>query len=141
MKSILTKWLFCMKNSIRANLGKQSRTVILATGISLVSLIGLADYLTGYEISVSALYLAPISLAAWYGGQISGFAVSVTGAASWLLADFRSGHSFSHPALPLGNAAVLLLSFFVVLQSWQGSEAPMRGRCGSSVSFAKRWTM
>ncbi len=103
-----------MKNSIRANLGKQSRTVILATGISLVSLISLADYLTGYEISVSALYLAPISLAAWYGGQISGFAVSITSAASWLLTDLRLGHSFSHPALPLWNAAVLLISFFVV---------------------------
>ncbi len=103
-----------MKSRMFSRLLKRSRAEILAIVIPLVVLIGLVDYLTGYEISVSALYLAPISLAAWYGGQISGFIVSVTGAAAWLLADIGAGHSFSHPALPLWNAAILLALFFVV---------------------------
>jgi diguanylate cyclase (GGDEF)-like protein len=78
-----------------------------------VVVVGSLDYLTGYEISMSLFYLAPVSLAAWYGGRRAGLVIAVVSCASWYLADLASGHTYSHPAIPVWNAAVRL-GFFAI---------------------------
>lgn len=55
-----------MKEKLLAYLEKQSFLSLIVTGLVLVGLIGLTDYLTGYELSFSIFYLIPILLVTWY---------------------------------------------------------------------------
>ncbi|MGE0226594.1 MAG: diguanylate cyclase [Acetobacteraceae bacterium] len=56
-------------------LTRLSRGRLLALSAGGALLIGSLDYVTGYEISMSVFYLAPVALAAWYGGRRAGGAL------------------------------------------------------------------
>ena len=81
----------------------------------LLAVIGVADYFTGTDISISFFFLAPIGIAAWYINRAAGMGVSITSAAIWFVVN--------GPALPVQefSFAVLLwnagvrLGFFVVV--------------------------
>lgn len=103
-----------MKEKLLAYLEKQSFLSLIVTGLVLVGLIGLTDYLTGYELSFSIFYLIPILLVTWYVNRPAGILISVTGALVWLLTDLLAGHIYSHPAIPYWNAAVRLGFFLIV---------------------------
>ena len=60
-------------------------------GVASVILLGIIDYLTGYELSFSLFYLAPISLIAWFKGRRFGLVISAISAIAWFLADYLSG--------------------------------------------------
>jgi len=94
----------------------QPRMRILLLGFLSVAFLGTLDYLTGYEISFSILYLLPVALVAWYVGRRAGILISLTAAASWLLAELLAGASYSHPAIPLWNTLVRL-GFFLIVTS------------------------
>jgi diguanylate cyclase (GGDEF)-like protein len=83
--------------------------------IGLLAVIGVVDYLTGTDISMSFFFLAPIAIAAWYINRAAGMGVSITSAVIWFVVN--------GPVLPvqLYSFAVLLwnagvrLGFFVVV--------------------------
>jgi len=79
-----------------------------------VAAVGAIDFATGYEVSASVFYTIPIGIGAWYAGKRLGFFLCIISAVTWLLVDFMSGHHYSHPLIPLWNAAVRL-SFFVII--------------------------
>lgn len=91
----------------------QSRATVLAGLYLLVGVIGGLDYVTGYEISFSIFYLAPVGLAAWFLDKSAGILLSTVGAAVWLTVDVSSGHQYSHPAIPVWNA-VSRFGFFLI---------------------------
>jgi signal transduction histidine kinase len=80
----------------------------------LVLVIGIADYLTGTQISFSIFYLLPISLASWFVGKKMGVFISVASFTALLSADLLAGSHYSHPAIPYWNG-VVLLGFFVIV--------------------------
>jgi GGDEF domain-containing protein/uncharacterized membrane protein YhdT len=55
-------------------------------------------------VSVLALYMVAPALAGWHGGRRWALGLAVLGAAVWLAADLRSGHTYSHLAIPYWNA-------------------------------------
>lgn len=73
--------------------------------------VGVLDWITGYELSVLALYLAPPGLAGWYAGRRWAVAMAVLGAGTWLGADLLAGHPYSHPGIAYWNAFPRLLIF------------------------------
>lgn len=87
---------------------------IFLLAVAGVAAVGVVDYLVGYEISVSLFYLAPVAVAAWYGGPRDGIALAGLSCASWFAADVISGHPYSHPAIPVWNAGVRFGFFAVV---------------------------
>jgi signal transduction histidine kinase len=91
-----------------------SRGTLLLFALFLVILIAGADYASGSEISVSALYLAPIGLVVWYVGRRAGIAFSLLSAAGWLLADSSSLRAYAHPLIPYWNTLVGLAFFLTV---------------------------
>ncbi len=87
----------------------------LATcSLLLVALIGLIDYITGYELSFSIFYLIPIAASAWYSGASLGNSVCLLAATTWLAVEQTSGHTYANSLIPLWNAAVRL-GFFVIV--------------------------
>jgi diguanylate cyclase (GGDEF)-like protein len=88
----------------------------LVFGVALVALLGIIDYLTGYELSFSLFYLAPITLVSWYGNQRSGLFISVLSAITWFVADFASGNRYANPAIFFWNT-LIRLGFFLIVTS------------------------
>ncbi|HEX9799223.1 MAG TPA: GGDEF domain-containing protein [Thermoanaerobaculia bacterium] len=87
---------------------------IAAAAAGGVAALGWIDYTTGYELSFSIFYLAPIALAAWYAGGAGAAALCLLSAATWLYVDLAAGSVYSHPAIPVWNA-VVRLGFFALV--------------------------
>jgi len=94
-------------------LARRSPWQILAISSCGVVVIGTVDYLTGYEVSISILYLVPVAAASWYAGRRASVSIAVLGCMSWFAADVGAGHPYEHLAVPIWNALVRF-GFFLV---------------------------
>jgi diguanylate cyclase (GGDEF)-like protein len=83
----------------------------IPAAVLLTAAIGVLDWLTGYEVSLLALYLLPPAVAGWCRGRRFAIALSVLGAGTWLWADLYAGHTYSHPAIPYWNSVPRLAIF------------------------------
>jgi signal transduction histidine kinase len=91
------------------------KPVVVALALALMLLIGCLDYVTGHDLAVSAVYLAPICLAAWAAGRGAGILLATAGAVTALVADLMSGYVYPHPVIPYWNAVMLFVLFLVVV--------------------------
>jgi signal transduction histidine kinase len=80
----------------------------------LTLLIGLVDYLLGWEITLSVAYAVPISIAAWFIGAGSAFVLSVLSILLWQVGDFAAGAQFSGLFIPVWNS-IFRGAFYCVL--------------------------
>jgi diguanylate cyclase (GGDEF)-like protein len=93
---------------------------MLRTGLTLgasavmVSIIGWIDYLTGSEMAFSVFYFAPVAIAAWYGGRLSGTALACFSACIWLAADLSVDTRYSEQWIPFWNASIRFLTFLIM---------------------------
>ena len=117
-------------HSVRAGLSSvtmwtehKRRGFLLLAAVLVDVLLGLFDYLSGFEISLSVFYLIPVALVSRCAGKIEGILISLLCATTWLFADLASHHMYAHPAIPYWNALVRL-AFFVIV-----SLALVRMRC------------
>jgi len=94
-------------------LDRPSRAWIVALATCGVAIVGVIDYFTGYELSLSLFYLGPVALAAWYGGRGIGAGIAIVSCAVWYTAELATGAQYSHPAIPVWNALVRL-GFFLI---------------------------
>jgi diguanylate cyclase (GGDEF)-like protein len=85
---------------------------VLALGVVLLAVIGLVDYITGVEISLSIFYLVPILFITWNTGRKAGILLSVFGAVIWFVSDNTKTH-YSHFLIPYWNSFVRL-GFFLI---------------------------
>jgi hypothetical protein len=74
--------------------GKQSKPFYILLCSALLFIIGIVDYLTGTEISLSIFYLFPVALATWFVNRRTGILFSIIGAAIWFLADVAMGRLY-----------------------------------------------
>jgi glucose-6-phosphate-specific signal transduction histidine kinase len=96
---------------------KLPKPFLTLIGFLLVLAIGSIDSITSYDITVSLLYLFPIILIAWYEGGVPAVIISIFSAIIWAISDLVSGHSFSHFAIPLWNAVMILGMFLIIAYS------------------------
>lgn len=91
-----------------------SRLRSFPLGAAAIVLVGLADYLTGLELSVEILYVVPVSFVAWTAGLGPGLALSATAALTWLGADRAAGHAYAWAQAPYWNTLGQFLVFAVI---------------------------
>jgi signal transduction histidine kinase len=107
-----------MKRSLLGELNealiRQSKAFLITSGFTLVLLVGVIDYATGAELSVSILYLIPISLSVLFVNRRIGVFLSVFSSAVGLTTDFMVGHPYSHPIIVYWNNAIQV-SFFLII--------------------------
>lgn len=88
---------------------------VLPIGIVLMLLVGIIDYASGTELSISIFYLLPISLVTWFISRNTGVVLSIAGVIIWHLVDFAAGHAYSHPAISYWNSLVQLSIFIITV--------------------------
>lgn len=91
--------------------------LVAAAGVVIFAAIGVADYLTGAQLSLSVFYLLPIALLAWRAGRGWPSTLSLASAIAWYVAN-RPGSlemGFSQATL-LWNTATRL-GFFLIVSS------------------------
>jgi diguanylate cyclase (GGDEF)-like protein len=71
-----------------------------------VLLLGVVDYFTGIELSISFFYLIPVSMAAWVFGKYTGLNYSVLSAIVWLVSNLFSGQTFSNMFVGVWNTLI-----------------------------------
>ncbi|HEX7541629.1 MAG TPA: GGDEF domain-containing protein [Anaerolineales bacterium] len=101
-------------------LEKRSKLFWGAVGFILVVFLGIVDYQTGVEISITLFYLIPIFLLAWFADENLGLVISAASAITWFLADYASGLIYSNIMIYVWNT-LIRLGFFIV-SSWLLSE-------------------
>lgn len=87
------------------------RNAQLAVAFIIILAVGFFDYVAGYELSLSILYLLPITIAAWFGGRNIGILYALLCGLSWFVVVEATGQPFSHPWIPIWNAAVRIAFF------------------------------
>ncbi len=95
-------------------LNKQPKSCLTALGFFIILSVGFVDHLTGPELFFSIFYFIPIFLVTWFTERWIGIMISIASALTWLLADFTSGHTYLHPAIPYWNMCVRLGTFLVI---------------------------
>jgi signal transduction histidine kinase len=102
-------------NRILAKLERCSRASLVGAGLVLLVLIGVVDYLTGFELMFSAFYLLEVGLAAWFVGRGVGLLMAILSVAAWLAGDFAAGARYSTPLIPIWNALILLVVYLIIV--------------------------
>lgn len=97
-----------------------SRSFITKSGLLLVIIIGIFDYLTGPVFSSLAAYLIPVIFVTRFAGRTSGIFISVTSATTWILTEILSNHVssflFVHFWNLLEKLAIFLIVVFILLK-------------------------
>ncbi|MGC2519739.1 MAG: ATP-binding protein [Burkholderiales bacterium] len=90
-----------------------SPVAAILISLALVLLIGLADLITGYEFTLSILYLIPIFLTTWTVGQKAGVWIAIAASVASFFADLLAGHEFSHRFYQYWDALIALGTFII----------------------------
>src|SRR5271156_487977 len=83
--------------------------------LEFVIIVGLFDYLTGYELNFFAFYLIPVILAVWFVGRGFGIIVSALCVVVSIAGDLFAGARYSSSLVPVWNTMISLTFFFVVV--------------------------
>ncbi|MFO1352664.1 MAG: GGDEF domain-containing protein [Gammaproteobacteria bacterium] len=92
-----------------------NRAIPLVASYGLGFLLAYIDYRTGVEISLTTLYLVPISALTYTRGRLAGFVIATFLASIWLATKLLTNFPYSHPLIPFWNALAGFVSFVVVV--------------------------
>jgi signal transduction histidine kinase len=92
-----------------------SRWSLILAALGLLVLIGIIDYLSGFAILFSVFYLLEVALATWFIGKGFGLFMSVLSVIVWIGGDVAAGARYSSPLIPIWNALILMVIYFIVV--------------------------
>jgi diguanylate cyclase (GGDEF)-like protein len=93
-----------------------SRGVAATNGLAMLLLLLISgiDYLTPPQITTSVFYVAPIALAAWFGGRRSGLVMAAAATVAWLVKDIGRGVPYAELWILSWNTAARLSMFAII---------------------------
>lgn len=96
-------------------LERSSRASLVIAGLLVLALIGIVDYVTGFELLFSVFYLLAVALAAWFVGKWFGLLMSVLSVIVWIGGDLAAGAHYSNMVVPIWNAIILMVFYFIMV--------------------------
>lgn len=96
-------------------LEQSPRSTLVLVGLVVLACIGTVDYLTGFELLFSVFYLLEVGLAAWFVGRGFGLLMSVLSVIVWIGGDLAAGAHYSNLVVPIWNAVILMVFYFIVV--------------------------
>jgi hypothetical protein len=103
-----------MLGHLNKKINMLTRWQLFVICVAIVALVGYIDYATGYEISMSFLYVGPIALITWYAGKNSGLALSIIAGAVLIFIARAAHQEFAHPAILYWNT-LLQIAYYVFI--------------------------
>ncbi|HEX4122616.1 MAG TPA: sensor histidine kinase [Verrucomicrobiae bacterium] len=95
--------------------GGRSKTPAMLASLGFVFIVGIVDYLTGFELYFFAFYLIPVILASWFLGRWFGIFVSVLCVAASVAGDLIAGARYSSAFVLIWNALISVAFYFAVV--------------------------
>ena len=92
-------------------LSGQTRRNIIAIALMGIALLGLLDYWSGSEITVSLFYLIPIFVATWYSSLSVGYVLTGISIIVWVVSNALAGEKYTYEVIRYWNAFVRLAFF------------------------------
>lgn len=102
------------------------KSFVILVCVGLIGIVGVLDYLTGYEISFGIFYFIPIFLATIAVGRRAGVAASLLCAVTLFFADYLYRLNYPHSLILYWNAAVHLGFFLIVVFTVSALNAALR---------------
>ncbi|OGP50715.1 MAG: hypothetical protein A2Y79_01955 [Deltaproteobacteria bacterium RBG_13_43_22] len=99
------------KEMMRKKSPKWIWTILSVAG---VVVLGLVDWLTGYEFNFFVFYFFPVAFAAWFLGLVASVFFAVFSAMVWFAADFLGDHQYSSSFYAVWNTMIRLVSFLAI---------------------------
>lgn len=96
---------------------RRPRWFLALTALALVLAVGAVDYRTGYEVSLSVLYLLGIAIGVWFVGEWYGALLSLLSVTTSLFGDLAAGERFANRIVPVWNGVILMAFYLVVVRS------------------------
>jgi signal transduction histidine kinase len=103
------------EQSNRIGRSRRSRRLSILIALLLLLAVGVADYLSGYQIYWSIFYLVAIAFAAWKVGVLFALVLSGLSIVSWLIGDWAAGVAYPNRLVPIWNALITLGSYLIVV--------------------------
>jgi diguanylate cyclase (GGDEF)-like protein len=85
------------------------------TGFAIIGLLGILDYLSGNELTLSLFYLLPIVLVTWAVDRTTGLFMSFVSGLTLLGAEIAAGQTYSSPLFYFLNTLIRTLFYVVVV--------------------------
>ena len=85
-----------------------------AIAVAATIIIGLFDWVTGYELRFFVFYFIPVAVAAWFVGLGASLGIGVFCAVVWAITDVASGHIYSSYFYFYWNTIIHLASFVII---------------------------
>lgn len=101
--------------SIMLTFLKNNKVFWLLVSILQVAVIGAIDYVTGYDLAFSPIYLFPIVTTTWFVSKNLGIVFALLSSIAWLAADYLTQHPYSNPSFFLWNTLIRLANYLVVV--------------------------
>ncbi len=95
-------------------LERMNNALLIVINVLLIFILGLIDFLTGFEFDFSIFYLIPISVTAWYASKRLGILSAIISEIIWFVADMLGGHMYSSTLILLGNSGIRLCLFIAI---------------------------
>lgn len=96
-------------------LRKQPRFLLFVEVVALEMVVGLIDYLTGYDVTIYPIYSIPILVMVWFGDMKMAAVISVLSALFWWEVDKASGHFYISEWLRIWEAVMHFMFFSLVM--------------------------
>jgi hypothetical protein len=87
---------------------------MIANTFFLLILLGVIDYVTGYELNFFVFYFIPVTISAWQVGRRWAIVTAVFSAVTWTVVDYVSGHLYSHWSYYLWNGGIRFAAFIIL---------------------------
>jgi len=100
--------------NIKEYLSRRSKTFIIAIAMAVLCLVGLMDYVTGYDFGFSLFYLLPIILVSWFVNRKAGMLFSLMSSLIIFVADYFAGKTFIPSFVELWDFSIHL-GFFTII--------------------------
>ncbi|CAG0957392.1 diguanylate cyclase [Geobacter sp.] len=100
--------------NVKDHLNSLPKPLVITLGVIILGMVGVIDYLTGPNFSLSILYLIPVLLVSWYAGRLPGIAISVACALTWLVASLLAKKYHEYPVVLYWNDMMELAFFLTV---------------------------
>jgi diguanylate cyclase (GGDEF) domain len=94
---------------------KQNKSAVLYLALLLVGLVGYLDYATGFEVSLSFLYIVPIAFATWYLNSKAGYLVTAVSVLIFILSNWAAGEAYSQEIIRYWNGFTRLVVYVLII--------------------------